>query len=919
MSNLADRVRRLSRRLLVPALAAATLSSGCDTILGPKNKNEAPETVIRGLTYSVPDLDELQFLALGVDKEDEFTRRIDFRVKNNEFISEWHTSYTGHISIDLTPLSEGEYTLEVMAIDSEGLPDPTPEERTFRVRHKNAFPDTTLIPIYENGIIKNFRLETIDGDGYGTDYKVSLEGPKSQDWGYLEESLDIVKDLPDGNYTIRASAIDNKGEEDPTPAEFEFNVDKGLLYRGHRTDFSQEPLSPEPRLITEPIEILPDNTRVFQGSTNGNVASFLDETSEDGKAEVEVINQNHQREAMDVEYFDNPNFKLFTAVDPNDNLAETMLIAPHNSLHTLRTAPKNMGRVLMQVINDEETTRAWYRFETNPQLKSNPFRRYEYTETIDEDERVQKRDKNLTWIRRVDKVNGFIGSLWSSEFPFTFEELAPYFDPYVSRDDVQARRWDVYRRSYGTEFTPERIEDIILIPSNAPKVEISSLVKHNYNTTIFWTASDDTVYSMPFDLPDVIDLTTLLGPTLETDLHLDYTLQKNNEIIEQGNSQEERDEFGRETGRVFAVFSDLQEGNYTFIGQATDEVENTSADTLNFRIEEEATLPETPVEEPEAVQDYDLSDKIVFSGTLREWNSGTYASLFIMSPDGSNIERLTEYNNFIYPRWSPSGDRIAFITSGGDNDLYLMDMKTRELARLSATIERFSWSPDGNRVAYTSNGENSGSSRDDKICIVDLYGNQTTLIEGLSSTNDFDWSSYNTIIAGGFYMGKPGLFSIDANSGDITNLTEDRGGFYLEPRWSPNGDKIAFVHNLGGDCSIGVMDPNGDNERMLTDRVYDWSPSSELEWSPNGNKIAFSTKEKSLREYYLYVIDPISENGIRRLFVSSYGSFSWSPDGRKIVFSNSGNLNIINEDGSDNNPTASSSEYYYDSPSWSKN
>ena len=193
------------------------------------------------------------------------------------------------------------------------------------------------------------------------------------------------------------------------------------------------------------------------------------------------------------------------------------------------------------------------------------------------------------------------------------------------------------------------------------------------------------------------------------------------------------------------------------------------------------------------------------------------------------------------------------------------------------------------------------------------------MIEGLSSTNDFDWSSYNTIIAGGFYMGKPGLFSIDANSGDITNLTEDRGGFYLEPRWSPNGDKIAFVHNLGGDCSIGVMDPNGDNERMLTDRVYDWSPSSELEWSPNGNKIAFSTKEKSLREYYLYVIDPISENGIRRLFVSSYGSFSWSPDGRKIVFSNSGNLNIINEDGSDNNPTASSSEYYYDSPSWSKN
>ena len=55
-------------------------------------------------------------------------------------------------------------------------------------------------------------------------------------------------------------------------------------------------------------------------------------------------------------------------------------------------------------------------------------------------------------------------------------------------------------------------------------------------------------------------------------------------------------------------------------------------------------------------------------------------------------------------------------------------------------------------------------------------------------------------------------------------------GRYATPVWSPRGDLIAFTKMFKGKFFIGVMQPNGKNERILADGYLVESPT----WAPNG-------------------------------------------------------------------------------------
>ena len=99
-------------------------------------------------------------------------------------------------------------------------------------------------------------------------------------------------------------------------------------------------------------------------------------------------------------------------------------------------------------------------------------------------------------------------------------------------------------------------------------------------------------------------------------------------------------------------------------------------------------------------------------------------------------------------------------------------------------------------------------------------------------------------------------------------------GRYNAPVWSPRGDKIAFVKSLNGKFSIGVMDPDGKNERILTESYLDESPT----WSPNGRVIAFTreTRGRGSRSE-IWSVDLTGQN-LRRVNTPGEASDpAWSP------------------------------------------
>lgn len=92
-----------------------------------------------------------------------------------------------------------------------------------------------------------------------------------------------------------------------------------------------------------------------------------------------------------------------------------------------------------------------------------------------------------------------------------------------------------------------------------------------------------------------------------------------------------------------------------------------------------------------------------------------------------------------------------------------------------------------------------------------------------------------------------GIWSMNPDGSSPTRLTDDKGRTENLPSfspvyerslvWSPDGTKIAFISNRNYQFSLYVMNADGSNVQLVTDKVIE---ILEPAWSPNGEKIAFS-------------------------------------------------------------------------------
>ncbi|MGY8886443.1 MAG: TolB family protein, partial [Flavobacteriales bacterium] len=85
---------------------------------------------------------------------------------------------------------------------------------------------------------------------------------------------------------------------------------------------------------------------------------------------------------------------------------------------------------------------------------------------------------------------------------------------------------------------------------------------------------------------------------------------------------------------------------------------------------------------------------------------GSKGDLWLVSNDGRTHEKLTSRAiNESQGRWSPSGDRIAFVSKGDyGSEIYVYWMVSGALAKLTQlenSPSSISWSPNGETIAFT--------------------------------------------------------------------------------------------------------------------------------------------------------------------------------------------------------------------------
>lgn len=267
--------------------------------------------------------------------------------------------------------------------------------------------------------------------------------------------------------------------------------------------------------------------------------------------------------------------------------------------------------------------------------------------------------------------------------------------------------------------------------------------------------------------------------------------------------------------------------------------------------------------------------------------------VYTVCTDGSQLTNLTNDSFYeSYPSWSPDGTQIAFTsTRTGKSQIHIMNEDGSNLTQLTSDYENDFpiWLPDGRQVAFrTTDREGLWWWR-----IINTKNNRISEF----STPSYDYS-YQTPAwsPNGKYIAYMWLDGQRERKGASTNvhlpqihihkqavngssdipLTND-GWANINPVWSPNGEKIAFLSERDGTYNIFalyVMNNDGTNLQKLSEPVYRQNVT--FSWSPDGQQIVIAAPFETT----IYIIDVKTGNSRELLKVTNgirVSAPSWQP------------------------------------------
>ena len=318
--------------------------------------------------------------------------------------------------------------------------------------------------------------------------------------------------------------------------------------------------------------------------------------------------------------------------------------------------------------------------------------------------------------------------------------------------------------------------------------------------------------------------------------------------------------------------------------------------------------------------------------TVREtnWDENEYETEIFVARARDSVavfqpRRLTNARkSSLQPQWSPDGRWIAFISDrDGKRQLYRIGLEGGEAEKLTSTedgVTNFEWSPDGQRIAFTMTDPVSEAMKererrygdirieDEDRRMAHLYlidvppspgrpiAAPRPLTKGAFVVGAFDWSPNGTSIA---FDHRVSSDPADGSSADISTVdvataavrvVVGQPGPDSNPRWSPDGQQIAFTSamskpfNYFQNTVIAIVEPGSLNIRSISD-AFDENPQL-VAWKPNG--IYFAASQRTWA--YLFRIDPktmqTTRHAVRDEWIGS--GFSISRDGQNVAFIGSG-------------------------------
>jgi imidazolonepropionase-like amidohydrolase/Tol biopolymer transport system component len=134
------------------------------------------------------------------------------------------------------------------------------------------------------------------------------------------------------------------------------------------------------------------------------------------------------------------------------------------------------------------------------------------------------------------------------------------------------------------------------------------------------------------------------------------------------------------------------------------------------------------------------------------------------------------------------------------------------------------------------------------------------------------------------------IYVMPITGGTPTRIAEGLS-YEQQPRWSPDGSRIAFVSDRGGGDNIWIMSADGSNRKQLTKEEF--RLLNQPSWSPDGRYIVAkkhftTTRSLGTGEVWLYHVDGGAGvqlvKRVNEKFQKELGEPTFAPDGKHIYF-----------------------------------
>ena len=261
--------------------------------------------------------------------------------------------------------------------------------------------------------------------------------------------------------------------------------------------------------------------------------------------------------------------------------------------------------------------------------------------------------------------------------------------------------------------------------------------------------------------------------------------------------------------------------------------------------------------------------------TAKQQGEGRLYSLVVSDQDGYNEHTIMESKDPIMsPAWSPDSRQLAYVSfEGSRSSIWVQTLRSGNRFQVSSKPGingAPSFSPDGRKLVVTLGGVDGNLD----IYVLDINTRRSTRLtthraidtEGTWSP-DGEYIYFTSDRSGG-----PQVYRIRATGGSPERVTFE-GSYNARPRLSPDGSKLAVVHNDRGNFRIAVMDLQRKDLLVLSTGRQDESPS----FAPNSDILIYATRQGRNG-----VLETVSADGLIRQKMASRAGGDvrepvWSP------------------------------------------